>query len=515
MKRTAITACLFLGATLLLQAQVFLQVERAFFPDVELDPATPALQKKKGFTKYQELIPFLEALQAEKPDWIRIEYIGTTQKGRKVPMVVLKKPKSSGKIRVWFQGGLHGNEPASTEGLLYLLEKIVRDESFESIFNSVELALVPVANPDGFEHQKREAANGLDLNRDQTKFAHPESFYLKKAFSEWDPHFAVDFHEYRPYRRDFTDFGKSGATTSTDAYFLLSGNLNVPKPIRNYLYNTLYPSASEHLNDQGLRTGIYNTTYRDFGRLYFSLGAASPRSSATSYALSNCIGLLMEIRGVGLGKEHFGRRVFSVFSLAKFYLELAQKDADQILSILEESAAITANLEKKIVVVSTREKEPFDWPNIDLHTQRLGLTRVLARNGLKAKPRITREKPVAYLLPSDQAEVVRRLQALGIKTEVKSSPQSLEVEQYRLTEVWESPDMWEGIRQLNLTTQLEQAEVQFPNGYFYIPVQQEKAALIFETLEPEAVNSMFRYRVLGSADDEVLPLYRYHGKPLN
>ncbi len=515
MRRTALIGWLILGGIMVLRAQVSLQVERSFFPDVELDPTTPALQKNKGFTQYRELIAFLETLQAEKPDWIQIEYIGTTEKGKPVPMVILKKPGSTEKIRVWFQGGLHGNEPASTEGLLYLMEKIVRDQSFEPLFNTLELAIVPVANPDGFEHQKREAANGLDLNRDQTKFAHPESFYLKKAFCDYNPHFAVDFHEYRPYRRDFMRFGKTGATTSTDAYFLLTGNLNVPEPIRNYLYQVVYPDASRHLNDLGLRTGIYNTTFQEFGKLYFSLGAASPRSSATSYALSNCIGLLMEIRGVGLGREHFQRRVFTIYTLAKFYLELAEQDADQIKAILKESAAITADRDKDIVVVSSRPKEPFDWPHIDLHTQRLATTRVLARNGLNAQARLEREKPVAYLLPSDQVEVIRRLQVLGIRMEERNSPSSLEVEQYRLVDAWESPDRWEGIHQLNLTTRLERSEVPFPQGYYYIPTRQENAALLFETLEPEAVNSMFRYRVFRTEIGDILPIYRYHGEPLN
>ncbi len=499
-----------------LQGQISMQVEKAFFPDVELESVTPALQKRNGFTKYRDLIQFLEDLQAEKPDLIELRYIGTTQKGRKVPLVQIGTNQSSSeKIRIWYQAGLHGNEPASTEGILYFLYQIVHDPSYASLLNRVALAIVPLANPDGFETQSREAANGKDLNRDQTKFAHPESFYLKKAFSDWNPHLAVDFHEYRPYRRDFISFGKTGVTTSTDAYFLLTGNLNVPLPIRNYLYEDLFTGASQHLNKQGIRTGIYNTTTREFGRLFFSLGAASPRSSATSYALSNCIGLLMEIRGVGLGRTNFQRRVFTIAELAEFYLSLAHKDASRIKTILSEAQALITNLDKEIIVTSFREKEPFDWPNIDLQTQRMSTTPVFARNGLKAKPRLTRKKPVAYLIGKDQQAILDRLKVLGIEMRERQTPTNLEADRYRLIEAWESPKRWEGIYSLNSTTELESTSVSFPNGYYYIPVQQENAGLLFETLEPEAANSMFRYRVFQAEEGGILPIYRYYGQPLN
>ena len=44
-----------------------------------------------------------------------------------------------------------------------------------------------MANIDGYESHDRYAANGLDLNRDQTKLMAKESVSLKQAFSDFSP----------------------------------------------------------------------------------------------------------------------------------------------------------------------------------------------------------------------------------------------------------------------------------------------------------------------------------------
>ena len=65
----------------------------------------------------------LNNLKKNFPNLVELDYIGQTQKGKKIPIVYLcdKSFKDSKKIRIWMQGGSHGNEPASTETLLFLI----------------------------------------------------------------------------------------------------------------------------------------------------------------------------------------------------------------------------------------------------------------------------------------------------------------------------------------------------------------------------------------------------------
>ena len=116
-----------------LQAQLNPQskkITKKFFPDSEsLLPITPALKKKRGYTNYTELINFINELKESHPSVVSIQYIGESQKGYNIPVVHIKTTNSSEKIKIWMQAGLHGNEPAGTEGLLYYMHSILNDVS--------------------------------------------------------------------------------------------------------------------------------------------------------------------------------------------------------------------------------------------------------------------------------------------------------------------------------------------------------------------------------------------------
>ena len=223
-------------------------ITETFFPDPEADVAltTPAFKKSRGFTKYAEMTAFLQRLVAVHADVARLESLGDSRKGRAIHVVYLQADTSTTGVplRVWMQGGLHGNEPASTEGLLVFLQDLLEDDPSAALRN-VSLAIVPMANPDGYDRQIRPSHGGLDLNRDQTKLQAPESRLLKRGFNDFAPHVAVDFHEYRSYRRDFIRFGKRGITQIYDAMFLYSGNLNVPESLRRFTQDVYVAAAVE------------------------------------------------------------------------------------------------------------------------------------------------------------------------------------------------------------------------------------------------------------------------------
>lgn len=171
------------------------KVTEKFFsnPDVEIN--TPAFAKEKVFTNYKELMAFIEEKVADHSNLISYRFIGESQKGKKIPILTLNNSsRVNTKIRVWMQGGLQGNEPASTEGLLHLVNQLLEDPEHQKLLNNIDLRIVPMANIDGYIKQDRYAANGLDLNRDQTKLMAPESVILKEAFNKFNPEVAVDFH---------------------------------------------------------------------------------------------------------------------------------------------------------------------------------------------------------------------------------------------------------------------------------------------------------------------------------
>ena len=100
------------------------KITKKFFSELNnLENITPALKKKKGFTNYKELLTYIEEKVLKYPEIVSSNFIGESQKGKKIPIIYIKNKNNNDekKLKVWMQGGLHGNEPASTESLLYLI----------------------------------------------------------------------------------------------------------------------------------------------------------------------------------------------------------------------------------------------------------------------------------------------------------------------------------------------------------------------------------------------------------
>ena len=141
-------------------------ITKKFFSELNnLENITPALKKKKGFTNYKELLSYIDEKVQKYPELVSSNFIGESQKGKKIPILYVSKNSDYNikKLKVWMQGGLHGNEPASTESLLYLIHLILEDPAYQYLLDKIDLAILPMANIDGFLKNDRYAANGLSL----------------------------------------------------------------------------------------------------------------------------------------------------------------------------------------------------------------------------------------------------------------------------------------------------------------------------------------------------------------
>jgi murein tripeptide amidase MpaA len=187
MKAKCILFLIFLPVILLAQLNPqSKKITDKFFPDPNIEINTPAFDKKKGFTKYDEMMVFLKEKIANHKDEVKLDFVGESQKGKKIPILFFNRKNDNDKVKVFFQAGLHGNEPASTEGILYLIDQILNNSKYNKLLDRITLAIIPMANIDGYEKNNRFASNGLDLNRDHTKLLAKESKCLKQAYSSFE-----------------------------------------------------------------------------------------------------------------------------------------------------------------------------------------------------------------------------------------------------------------------------------------------------------------------------------------
>jgi predicted deacylase len=481
------------------------KITNKFFPDSEeILNTTPALQKKRGYTNYKELIAFLDKLVKEHPDIVSLFYIGESQKKRQIPLIKLVVPNGEEKIKVWLQGGLHGNEPASSESMLYLLDRLLNDESYADILKNVELAIVPMANIDGYLKNDRYAANGLDLNRDQTKLMAPESVVLKQAFSNFNPDVGLDFHEYRPYRKDFARMGDFGVSNMYDAMFLYSGNLNVPQNLRALTDTLFVENARQGLSQYGYTHYPYISSLKIEGDIHINQGSISARSSASNYALTNTISSLIEIRGVGLGKTSFKRRIHSSFLIAISYLRTASKH----MNLVKEEIEIATAQTNDVVLESKRGIIKDSVQFIDINTNEYVKIKMTVRDAWKAKATQTRSRPKAYVVEVNQTEIIEKLKILGVEIQYLDDDKDFRVEVYKVKSYTKQPIHYEKMKLQTVEVELQKETKTFPKGTAIIMMNQRRANIIAEVLEPEAPNSYISFGVLKTNKGAILPIYR-------
>lgn len=481
------------------------EITQKFFADPDFDIQTPAFKKEKGFSSYQEVVQFLEAKVAAHPELFKLDYIGESQKGKKIPLIhVGKEGGKKDKIRIWLQGGLHGNEPAGTEAMLYLLDQFCTEE-YIALLEGVELSIVPMANVDGCEKFDRYSANGLDLNRDQTKINAPETRSLKTAFSQFAPHLCLDFHEFRPYRRDFVKMEQFGITHAYDVMFLYSGNLNVPGSLRSLTEEKYVKEAKVLLDKNGLRHHDYFTPAKYNGEVDFNLGSIHARSTATSAALANCVSTLIEVRGIGIGRTSYKRRVYSTWLIAKSYIETAFNNPEELRSTLK-----TAQLSADSAVVKQKRKVYSDSIEV-IELDNNSLIKIAAKfhDALHSISVFSRSRPQFYIIPESETAILERLKYLGIKVTRMNATTSLTVDQYEVQQYDQDPLKWEQVFVQNVESRLTKIEKDFPAGCFMLEMDQANANLAIELLEPEAENSLVRLNVIPTQQGAVLPYFRY------
>ena len=487
---------------ILVNTQDSKKITEMFFFDFDIEVPTPAFNKKKGFTKYDEMIAFLDNLKANFPEKISIKYIGKSQKGKEIPMVFLGN-QTTPMIKACYMGGLHGNEPAGTEGMLLLINNLLKVDSIKKILDKVNLAIIPMANIDGYEKQSRYANNGQDLNRDHTKLTNPEMIAIKKAINNFSPDLMVDFHEYKPYRVDFVKFGEYGTTSMFDCMFLYSGNLNVCPLIKETIENKFIPDATKKLDFYKLKYHNYLSSKHKNNKIYFNLGSVSPRSSATSFALSNCISLLMEVRGVGLKRDSFKRRIFTTYLLANSFLKTALNQSSFIKNEIKKCNAFP----EEIVIKYKKEKTPYKLNMIDVYNHKVIPVEILLYNGLKCEKEITRKRPKYYLIEKDLYNVVDKLNILGLDIDTLNYDEVIDVESYEIISQSKAPQIFQGFHENIVTTKLVNKKITFEKGTYVIPMNQKRSNLAVETLEPEMLSGFLRFNVI--QPHEISKIHRY------
>lgn len=165
-----------------------------------------AAAQKGDLTSHKEMMKYLASLEAIDATSgygrLKVQTIGQSVKGKDIPLVMVSDPTVPVELtkRLFVICRQHGDEPASTEAMLNLIEGLVldNDKNAGELLSKVSFYIVPMTNPDGADLYQRRNANRADLNRDWLNLSQPETLSVRVAIDSVKPHVIIDEHELSP-----------------------------------------------------------------------------------------------------------------------------------------------------------------------------------------------------------------------------------------------------------------------------------------------------------------------------
>jgi hypothetical protein len=477
-----------------------------FFPDPNYPMPVPVIRGDKSFdyyTKYSQVVQFIKDQAERHPTLIKIGSIGKTQQGRDQVSVLLTNQKidNKEKLRVTLIGCIHGNEPISTEGMLFLIYRLTQETQYAGLLDHMQIQVLPDVNADGRESDKRATSNGIDLNRDLTTLDAPESRNIKIAINQFDPQVVLDFHEFNPHRSDFKELSDC-YSIGYDAMFLYTGNLNVDPAIRRMIAEDFVAPTKTYLTQNKREVSDYATSRRDGKEILLNMGGTASRSSATNYALQNRISLLMEIRGVTEGNKAVKRRIETSFLLSTSYLKIADNLRNQIRATIDSANKRSIDGSRKIIVTSKPTMREMPYLFVDECTNKHKTIEFRTYyNGVQV-PVITRTRPGGYLIFPCSKKVKSILTISGVTLSEVANQQEMSVQVYK--------------KNNKGSFTLETEKIEIPKGALIVDALQPMGNSLSDLIEPEGSNSIYTSgEIKISSKTETLPIYRISHEQLS
>lgn len=481
----------------------------ARFADPDVRYATPAFRDgRQDLPSHAEVLAFLETQAGAQ---VRIETLGRSQDGRPLPMAVLGREGRVDPSRptVMILGQQHGNEPAGGEAALALIAELAGPR--RALLDRVNVLIVPRANPDGAERFIRTTPNGIDVNRDHLLLRTPEARAIAAATARHRPQLVLDLHEFTVAGRWVDKFG---AMQKYDALLQSASVGNLDPGIAHLAQDAYESRLHQALAARGLTSFAYHTTSPDPKDKVVSMGGVQPDTGRNTGGLRPAVSLLIEVRGIGLGRAHLLRRVHTQVVAALEAIEAAAQQGPELLAAVKRAEADTAARacggELVIAARHSTARQPMVF--VDAVT---GADKPIEVDWRAASPldvQRTRARPCGYLVAANQTETIERLRLLGARLQPVAVAARWQAERYAIVSEGGGQrqdargaidDGAEGpIRVLEVRPERIQPVV--APGSVYVGLDQPLGALIAAALEPDSQSSYVANRLLAVEDDRLL-----------
>jgi hypothetical protein len=488
----------------------------ARFPDPLVNFRTPAFQPgRTSFTSNAEVLALLRGLVRDgRPTGTTIELLslGSSQAG--VPLEALLFTRTTdtqpaavlqaGRPTVLLIGQQHGDEPASSEALLAIAQDLARGR-LEPLLERINVIVMPRANPDGASENRRVTASGIDVNRDHLLLKTPEAQALAMLARAYRPMVVLDAHEYTAVGRVLDKFG---TVQRFDALLQYAMTANLPEFVSKASEEWFRRPLLARWKAEGLSSEWYYTTSADIADKKLSMGGVQPDTGRNVNGLKNAVSMLIETRGVGLGRLHFKRRVHTHIVAASSILQSTAERADDLMKLraFVDNEVSSQACHGEAVIQAAATPSEYNLVMLDPQTGEDRTIPVAWDSALELRVLKTRPRPCGYWLSQSEADAVARLRLLGVLVQQIDELGEMRGEIYRETarELGQRADVRGSIADsggvLKLQVQTVPALLDVPAGSYYVPLDQPLANLVIAALEPDTQNSYAANRIVSSVD---------------
>ncbi len=467
----------------------------ARFADPGVPPTTPGFRPGlTGFPTHDDVLAFTRALAEREPTRVHVEAIGESQQGRVMPLVVLSGAGgvSAARPTVLVLAQQHGNEPAGGEAALALAERLAGAEA--ALLDRVNVLIVPRANPDGAERFARTTVSGADVNRDHLLLQTPEARAIAGVTTRFRPDVVLDLHEFTVGDRWVKKFG---VVQKYDALIQAAAVGNLQPAIAAEAARHFVRPVRRALTAAGLTSFAYHTTSQDPADKVVSMGGVQPDTGRNVNGLRQAISLLIETRGVGIGRLHFARRVHTHVTAALTVIAQAAARGPRLLA-LTRAADVAAAAQACTGILTVRAEATPTTRAMTFLDAVTGADRPLVvawRSAETLRIRGARPRPCGYVLAASEARAVDRLRLLGARVQTVGAAASWPLERYQVITMSDGArqdargaiDDGAAVRLYTVRTQRRREVV--AAGSFFVDLAQPLQALIAAALEPDSQNS--------------------------
>ncbi|KAJ8971240.1 hypothetical protein NQ314_000802 [Rhamnusium bicolor] len=115
------------------------------------------------YMRFDEINEYLETLERNYPNIVKIEELGESYEGRDLLAVRISSGGSDKPI-IFIDGGIHGREWIAPATALYIINQLVENPENDDLYEEVDWVIIPCLNPDGYEYSHTHCY-GVDANK--------------------------------------------------------------------------------------------------------------------------------------------------------------------------------------------------------------------------------------------------------------------------------------------------------------------------------------------------------------